>query len=297
MRPLQSGNKFFVHLALFAVALFYAGNFSFAKWAMPQYITSYAFIVLRVGVGMLFFIIYSALFNKEKIQSKKDYLDLAICGFFGVALNMSAFFKGLSMTSAINASVLMLFAPVFVVIFNAIGSKKAIKPMVYIGVAVAFLGALFLVRGNGLAFGDGNIWGDLLVMLNATSYAFYLYYVARLLNKYSAITITKYIFIFGFIYVLPLGIVDLAAVQWSALPPKAIFAMFYVIMGITILAYLLNAWALQRSNSTLVGSYIYLQPFLATLIAVALGMDVLTHTKAAYGLLIVAGLWLVNKGR
>tara|TARA_B110000902_G_scaffold52717_1_gene61119 strand:+ start:18931 stop:19815 length:885 start_codon:yes stop_codon:yes gene_type:complete len=289
--------KIGVHLALFIVALSYAGNFSFAKWAMPEYISAYAFIVLRVGAGMLFFVAYYFLFNREKISDKSDYLKLAIAAFFGVSLNMTAFFKGLSMTSAINASVLMLLAPVFVVIFNAIGYKKNIKPLVYLGIVVAFVGAALLVDVVNFSFSDSGVWGDLLVMLNATSYAFYLFYVTRLLKKYKATTITMYLFIFGFIYVLPIGARDLLLVEWSALPTKAVFAMGYVIAGITILAYLLNAWALQNSNSTTVGSYIYLQPLLATLIAVSLGMDHLTWDKLAFGLLIVLGLWLVNKGR
>ena len=286
-----------MHLALFIVALSYAGNFSFAKWAMPEYISAYAFIVLRVGAGMLFFVAYYFLFNREKISDKSDYLKLAIAAFFGVSLNMTAFFKGLSMTSAINASVLMLLAPVFVVIFNAIGYKKNIKPLVYLGIVVAFIGAVLLVDVVNFSFSDSGVWGDLLVMLNATSYAFYLFYVTRLLKKYKATTITMYLFIFGFIYVLPIGARDLLVVEWSALPTKAVFAMGYVIAGITILAYLLNAWALQNSNSTTVGSYIYLQPLLATLIAVSLGMDHLTWDKLGFGLLIVLGLWLVNKGR
>ncbi len=264
---------------------------------MPEYISAYAFIVLRVGAGMLFFVAYYFLFNREKISDKSDYLKLAVAAFFGVSLNMTAFFKGLSMTSAINASVLMLLAPVFVVIFNAIGYKKKIKPLVYLGIVVAFAGAALLVDVANFSFSDSGVWGDLLVMLNATSYAFYLFYVTRLLKKYKATTITMYLFIFGFIYVLPIGARDLLLVEWSALPTKAVFAMGYVIAGITILAYLLNAWALQNSNSTTVGSYIYLQPLLATLIAVSLGMDHLTWDKLAFGLLIVLGLWLVNKGR
>jgi drug/metabolite transporter (DMT)-like permease len=286
-----------VHLALFAVALFYAGNFSFAKWAMPQFISPYAFILLRVGAGMVFFLGYSLFFSKERIRHKKDYLQLAIASFFGVAFNMTAFFKGLSMTSSINASVLMLMAPVFVVIFSAIGYKKRIQPVVYLGIFIAFVGAALLVDVFNFSWNNQGFWGDILVMLNAISYAFYLYYVTRLLNKYNALTITTFLFVFGFLMVLPIGLPDFMEVSWHTLPYLAIFAMVYVIVGITILAYILNAWALQNSHSTTVGSYIYLQPLLATLIAIAWGMDTLSLEKVGCGLLIISGLFLVNKGR
>ena len=291
----SNSNKYLVHLALFAVAALYAGNFSFAKWAMPEYISSYAFIVLRVGGGALFFWVYFKLFVNEKIKDKHDYRDLAIAGFFGVALNMSAFFKGLSLTTAINASVLMLLAPVFVVIFSAIGNKSKVKYRVVFGILIALIGAALLITSNKIKFSSEGLLGDVLIMVNAISYAFYLYFVVRLLKKYKAITITYYIFLFGFLYVLPFGIVDLFKVDWVALPPKAVFGIGYAIFGITILAYLLNAWALQRSTSTTVGSYIYLQPVLATTIAILVGMDVLTSQKAMYAVIILIGLWMVNR--
>ncbi len=262
---------------------------------MPEFISAYAFILLRIGGGAIFFWAYFKMFVNEKIETRRDYIDLAISGFFGVALNMTAFFKGLSLTTAINASVLMLLAPVFVVIFSSIGNKTKIKPSVLLGIFIALIGAAFLINGEGFSLKSGGLAGDLLIMLNAISFAFYLYFVVRLLKKYKAITITAYIFLFGFIYILPVGINDLLQVGWSTLGNKAVFGIFYAIFGITILAYLLNAWALQRSNSTIVGSYIYLQPVLATAIAIALGMDKLTFEKALYALIILLGLWLVNR--
>ena len=287
--------KIIIHLALFAVALFYAGNFSFAKLAMPKYISPSAFILLRVGSGMIFFMVYYLFFSKERIKQKQDYWRLIIAAFFGVAFNMTAFFKGLSMTSSINASVLMLMAPVFVVIFSAIGNKTPIRPIVYMGILISFIGAALLVDIFHFSINNNVLMGDILVMLNATSYAFYLCYVAKLLKKYNAITITTFLFMFGFIMVLPVGASDFVKVEWTLLPNKAIFSMIYVIIGVTILAYLMNAWALQNSNSTTVGSYIYLQPLLATLIAISLGIDTLSIKKIGYGLLIISGIFLINK--
>ena len=282
---------------MFCVALFYAANYSIAKWAMPEFISPFAFITVRVGCGALFFGLYYFLIDREKIQDKRDYLDFAVCAFFGVALNMLAFFKGLSMTSAINASVLMLLSPIMVVIYTAIGTKSKIKSGVIAGILVSFVGAALLVNVGSFSLSGDGLKGDLLIMLNASSFAFHLYYVARLLNKYKAITVTAFMFMIGFLFVLPVGYADFAAVEWSAFTGQAIFALVFVVIFVTILNYILNVWAVQHSTSTQVGSYIYLQPLLATLIAVGLSMDVLTWGKAGFGLLIVLGLWLVNRGR
>ena len=282
---------------MFLVALFYAANYSIAKWAMPEFISAYAFIVLRVGCGAVFFGLYYFLFAPERIVAKRDYLDLAICAFFGVALNMLAFFKGLSLTSSINASVLMLLSPLMVVIYTAIGTHNRIKGRVIVGILTSFLGAALLVNVGSFSLSSDGLKGDLLIMLNAASFAFHLYYVSRLLKKYKATTVTAFMFMMGFLFVLPVGYTEFAAVDWSIISGKAIFALTFVVVFVTLINYILNVWAVQRSSSTLAGSYIYLQPLLATLIAIGLGMDVLTWGKAAFGLLIVAGLWLVNRGK
>ena len=289
--------KIGVHLAMFCVALFYAANYSIAKWAMPTYITPYAFITLRVGSGALFFGIFYFLFSREKIKERRDYLDFTVCAFFGVALNMLAFFKGLSLTSAINASVLMLLSPIMVVIYTAIGTRSSIKAQVIGGILISFIGAALLVNVGSFSLNSAGLRGDLLIMLNAASFAFHLYYVARLLKKYKATTVTAFMFMIGFLFVIPVGYSDFISTDWSAMDEKAVFALIFVVVFVTLINYILNVWAVQRSSSTLAGSYIYLQPLLATLIAIGLGMDILTWEKAAFGLLIVLGLWMVNRGK
>jgi len=201
------------------------------------------------------------------------------------------------MTSAINASVLMLLSPIMVVIYTAIGTKSKIRKQVILGILISFLGAALLVNVGAFSLKSTGLKGDLLIMLNAASFAFHLYYVARLLKKYNAITVTAFMFMIGFIMVLPIGYSEFVAVQWSLLPTKAIFALAFVVVCVTLVNYILNTWAVQNSSSTQAGSYIYLQPLLATLIAVSLGMDHPTWMKVGCGVLIVLGLWLVNKGR
>jgi len=191
----------------------------------------------------------------------------------------------------------MMISPIMVVLYTAIGSKTHIKFHVYLGIFIAFMGAVLLMKVDTFSLSSDGFIGDLLIMLNASSFAFHLYYVARLLKKYKATTVTAFMFMTGFVLVLPVGYSEFVAVDWSSFTDKAIFALVFVVLFVTIANYILNVWAVQNSSSTLAGSYIYLQPLLAALIAIALGMDVLTWSKAGFGLLIVLGLWLVNRGR
>lgn len=281
-----------VHLSLLAVALIYGATFSLAKEVMPEYINPLTFILLRVGAALVLFLIFHSLFIKEKVD-RKDLAGLALSSLFGVATNMLMFFEGLANTSPINASVLMMITPVFVFVIYTIVDKRGIHWIKALGIVLAAIGAMMLMGGAKLSFSKATLYGDILIMLNALSYAIYLVYVKRFLIKYNPITVSKWNFIFGFMMVLPFGVGGLEEINW-ALFPTSIWAIFvFVLVGTTFITYLLNAWALQRATPTLVGSYIYLQPVIATVLALTTQKDTLTIEKVIFILLIFAGVYLV----
>ncbi len=276
------------------VALIYGANYSIAKMVMFKYLNPFGFIVLRVvGAGILFFIIH-ALFVKEKIENK-DLKRLFICSVFGIAGNMLMFFKGLSLTTPINASVLMLNAPVFVLIFSSIIYKIKPRLIQIVGTLIAFAGAFWLIAGKSFQLNSATALGDMFITLNAISYAFYLVYVKDLLLKYKSLTVITYSFVFGAILVIPFGWNDLQNAQFITFTPNVWWAIAFVVLGTTFIAYLLNAWALQKTSSAIVGSYIYLQPIIASIIGVYLGQDELTAQKVWAALLVFIGVYLVSK--
>lgn len=285
-----------VHLSLLVVSLIYGATFSMAKIIMPSLIEPYGFILLRVLSGALLFLLVHALFIKEKVE-KKDLLPLAISAFFGVAANMLAFFKGLSITTPINGSVLMLVTPVFVLILSALVYKERLSWLKVSGIALATAGALFLIGGWKLKFEADKVIGDIYIILNALSYAIYLVYVRKLMKRYNPITVSKWNFLFGFIFVLPFGFGELKAVDWSLYGGMEWAIVAFILLGTTFLTYLLNAYALGHASATLVGSYIYLQPVVASILAIVLGQDSLTSLKVMYILTIFAGVYLVSVKR
>ena len=287
-----------VNLALFTVALIYGANYVIAKGVMPEYLGASGFVFIRIATAALLFNLIS-LFRRseERIKDKKHYVQMAIAALFGVAANMLLFFNGLAFTSPTNASVLMLNAPVFVLVFSVLVLKDSIRWKQGLGIIIAGIGALLLIGGTGFDFNTNNAKGDLMVLVNATSFAFYLVYVKRLLKIYSALFVIRHLFVFGLIYALPFAITDLQTAQFSAFPQKIWISIVYVAIMTTFVAYLLNAWAVQKATPNLVGSYIYLQPVIATAIAVGLGTQVLSPQKVIFALIIFTGVYLVNSNR
>lgn len=286
-----------VHLSLFLVALIYGSNYSIAKEVMPNYVGPYGLIILRVVSAALFFGIFSRLVVKEKIVGWSDNLRSIACGVTGVAINQLCFFGGLNLTAPINAALLMVISPISVMVFSAIILKERVSLRKVAGIAVACLGTLLLISSSHSKSTSGNWLGDLLIILNATSFGLYLVLVKPLMAKYNAITIVSRIFAVGAVLVVPFGFNQLLTPDYSNFSVSIWVAITFMIIAVTILTYLLNTWALKYANPSLVGIYIYVQPLLAIAIAVGFGKDEFTIQKALYALLIFGGVYLVSRTR
>ncbi|WP_018478933.1 DMT family transporter [Pontibacter roseus] len=284
-----------VHAALFLVALIYGSNYSIAKEVMPEYVGPFGLIVIRVVSAALFFGVFARFVTKEKIEGRADNIRVILCGVTGVAVNQLCFFGGLNLTAPINAALLMVIVPVVVLVFSALLLRERIGKRKVSGIALACLGAFLLIYTSRGEAATGNIWGDLLIILNATSFGLYLVLVKPLMQRYKAITIVSRIFTVGAVLVIPFGWQQLMAPDYSAFPVTIWLAIVFMVFAVTIIAYLLNTWALRYANPSLVGAYIYLQPVMAILIAVGVGKDVFTLQKAFYALLIFAGVYLVSR--
>ncbi len=282
---------------MLTVAIIYGANYSIAKSLMPEFIGAFGFILLRVIGALLFFLLAHKFWVKEKIQDKKDYLKLAISAFFGVATNMLCFFKGLSLTSPINASIIMTVNPVIVLLFSSVLLKEKIHWLKILGIGLGMTGAIMQILdpfGVSKEVAGINWQGDLLILVNAASYAIYLVIVKPLMAKYHAFTVVKWTFTFGLLMVIPFGIGEFSQVDWQGMNFEILSRLLFVVIGTTFLAYLLNAWALRYVNSSVVGVYIYLQPLLATFFALIWGGYSFNWFMLVYAILIFAGVYLVS---
>jgi len=283
-----------IHLALLTVGLTYGANYTIAKYVMPEYLGPYAVIVLRVVLGAVFFWIVDYFSTPEKIKYKRDYFALAGLAMLGVAINQLAFFKGLSMTTPITASVLMTSSPIIVLISAYFILREQISVQKLIGISLGATGAILLIGISGFSFNSETFNGNILILLNATSFSFYMVLVKPLLLRYKAMTIIKWIFFFAAFAVVPFGYNELVAVQWSALPPSVWLSLAYIIIATTWLVYLLNNWSLKFVSPSLVTSYIYVQPVFSTIVAVIFRGDQLRWEEMGYALLIFVGVYLVS---
>lgn len=282
------------HIALFLVSLIYAANYTVAKEVMPVYLSPETIVFCRILTGAIAFFILARV-SIEKVE-RKDFGRLIMCGLFGAAANMLLFFKGLNLTNPINASLIMLLVPIIVLITSAIILKEKITNIKIIGIVLGIIGAGFLVaNGRTVSLSSDGFLGDLMICANATSYSIYLVLVKRLMVKYNTFTVLKWVFLFGFIFIFPFTIQDFTSANWSAIPFNIWLAIAFILICVTVLVYFLNAYALQFVNASVVSVYIYLQPLLASIIALSFGKDSLNGEKIIAYFLIFSGVLMVSQ--
>ncbi len=283
------------HLSLFIAQVIYAMNYSIAKDLMPNAIKPLGLVMLRIIGALLLFWTFSFFIKSEKIE-KADFKKLMVLALFGICINQVFFIYGLSLTKPINSAIIMVSNPIAVMLFTIIVFKERLTIFKISGLALGIIGALTLLLFKGsFTLGSETIIGDLMTLVNSLSWAIFVVMAKPYMIKYQTITVMKWLFLFGFIYMLPFGLPDLIEVNWLHLSSSIIIAMAFVVIGTTFLAYLLNMYALKALSSSVVSMYIYFQPFLATLIAVYLGKDEITPIKIISALFIIFGVFLVSK--
>ncbi len=289
----MTNQRIFALLAATTASTIYGINHTIAKGLMPDVIQPFGFILLRVSGAALVFWGISLFFPSEKIE-RRDWFRFEICAFFGMVLNMLAFFKGLSLSTPINSSVIITLSPVLLLVLSAFILRERITWLKSIGIFLGLGGALVLILFEIKEQPNApNIpLGNLLFIVNATSYSVYLILVKPLVPKYSSITLMKFLFLFAFLINLPIGISEFSEVNWTNLPFEAIWKLAFVVICTTVMTYLLNIYALKQLSPSTIGAFIYLQPVIAVLFAVLVGADSLTALRIGAAALIFLGVYL-----
>ena len=283
-------------IALFMVQLLYGLNYTFAKVVInDSFVKPFSLVLLRVGGATILFWIFGLFFKQERIELK-DYVAFFFGALFGVAINMLLFLKGLELTSPIHASVIVTITPIIILVLSSFFLSEKITKLKVLGVFLGFLGGILLtVLGKSTRIGDNVPLGNTLIFINAISYSIYIIIIKKLTAKYHPFTFIKWLFLFGFFLVLPFGYQETLEIDWQSFTPYAWFSVLFVVIGATFGTYILNPLALRSLKASTVGVFIYLQPVIAGIFAIMMGVDAVSPVKIAAMLLIFSGVYLVTK--
>ena len=258
-------------------------------------LTSLLMVDFRIfGAAALFWI--TGMFCKPEHVSKPDLLRLAGAAFLGVLFNQGCFIFGVGLTSPGEASIVTTTMPMWVMVLAWLILREPITGKKIGGIALGATGALILVLTSSARAvrGDNPLLGDVIVLCAQLSYALYLTLYRNFIRRYSLITLMKWMFLFAAIGLLPFSVPSILATEWAALQPLHWGGVAYVVVCATFLAYICIMFGQKTLRPTVVGMYNYVQPIVASLIGVWLGLDTFNAPKVLAVVLIFAGVWLVS---
>lgn len=283
-------------LAVFSTAVFYGITYSVAKDVMPRYLSPFAFVWIRVAVTTLLFWITSWIVKAPKAE-KKDFPYIMLLSLIAMVFCILSFYKGISLTTPINASVIMVTTPILVFVLSLFILKEKLKIKNALGIVIGLLGAYFLTTlGKKSTVNAVNIpLGNFLVFLNASGYALYLILAKKMIVKYHPVTFVKWLYTFGLIMMTPFVFDEVLEVDWKNMPLNIYLTIAYVVVFATYCNFLFNLYGLKYLKPTTVSSFIYTQPVIATIVALFLGTDEMTLAKLVTTLAIFLGVYLVSR--
>lgn len=249
-----------------------------------------ALAALRVSTAAVILWFLHAIMVRERV-APRHLPKLALYSLFGIVGNQILFMMGLERTDPVAATVLVTTIPVFTLLVAVLFRVESLGWRKIVGIVLAFVGVVVLVGASRGDFGSGKALGNLLVALNALSYAIYLVIARDVLRIYRPMTVAAWTFTFGALVIVLVGLPDLMAVEWGNVPTRAWIAFAYVVLGATVATYVLNNWALTRVASSTVALYVYLQPVVAALLAYIVFATLPTTRTLVGALFIFAGVW------
>lgn len=205
------------------------------------------------------------------------------------------FVKGLTLTSSIHASLLILLTPILITILAFWILKEKFTLLKAAGLGFGIGGSVILILAKEHSVLATNyLLGDFLILINALSYTFYFILVKPLMLQYPPLHVVRWVFTFGFIMILPFGWHEFTMIGWEQFAVKDFIILFIVIFCGTFLAYFFNVYGIQHLGAGMAGSYIYTQPILAAIIAIIFLNEELTIQKTVAGIMIFLGVFLVS---
>lgn len=283
------------HLAMLAANVMWGLMSPVAKIVFATGVVAPMVLVdFRVAGAALLFWITSLFLPKEHVPGR-DILRLFGAGMLGILLNQGCFILGVSLTSPGEASLVTTTMPMWVMLLAWLILREPITLKKAGGIAAGAAGAIILIAGSGVrAYGTNPALGDVIVLCAQLSYALYLTLYRNFIRKYTLVTLMKWMFLSASVVGLPAGIKWLVATDWLAISAIEWSGIAYVVICATFLAYVCIMIGQKNLRPTLVGMYNYVQPIVATLTGICLGLDRFTPLKALAIVLIFSGVWLVT---
>lgn len=288
------------HILIMLANILFGASMPVFKYLLTADVPPEAITIMRAIFACMMFWLVSFFMPKEKVLPK-DLCLLFVCALCGVGINQWLFVIGLKNSSPVNASIIATSVPIFVLLLAALVLKEPITAKKSLGVFLGVSGGLLLVfNSTQTTSGTNSLWGDMLMLLNQLMYSVYLVLSKPLSRRYSSVIMMKWMFLFSTLALAPFCLQYMQYVPMfhrETFNVSQLYALLYLLFGATFVSFMLIPMALKQIRPTTVSMYNYVQPIIASAIAVAVGQDTFSMQKLLSAALVFVGVYLVTQSK
>lgn len=290
------------HLTLYTLmsvmVVLWSANFIIGKVALREF-PPVLLGALRIGLAGAF--LAPVYWHKaRKFRPGRDWsilIGLAVCNVG----NQLLFLLGLNRTSVSHSALIIGIGPMFVLLVAAAMGLERITVRKSAGMAIALSGVLILVRtasghpASGLDGTEASLTGDVLTALACILFSLFAVYAKRITERHSSIAVTGFAYMTGAALLLPIMIWQARDFSFAHVTALGWSSLFYMALFPSVICYLIYYYALTQISASRVSAFIYLEPIIATLMAVAFLGEHITTPLVASGTVIFTGVYLTER--
>ncbi len=290
----------FGHLACFTAYLIFGLNIVVCKdLTSSGAISPIALFTLRsIGAGSLFWII-SFFLPKQRVE-RGDYIKIFAASVLGFFLTQMFFLVAISRITPMDCSIITSLSPVYTMFIAAYALKEPLSAQKIGGVVLSLCGIIYLILNSVTSTGAATQttpFGVILMIGNSLCFSLYLGIFKPTIAKYSVVTFMKWTFLFASLLALPFSAKEIISLNFAVLPTEYVAELAFLIICATFITYFLIPIGQKILRPTLVSMYSYVQPIVAIVVSIYVGMDSLSWQKVVAAITVFAGVAIVSYSR
>jgi drug/metabolite transporter (DMT)-like permease len=290
----RHGDRTLPLLAVWGTVLFWGLSFVSSKTILNSGVPPMTMVCIRFIIATVVLNIFLRRFDPSARLRKKDILPLVVSGAFGVTIYFFFEARGIKLTSASHASLIIAVIPVVTLLAEVVFYRARVSLLTIAGVVLSVVGVVFVVwRPGSGGQGGVSLAGDLFMFGACISWVIYIILSRNLHKRLSDIAITAYQSLFGTIFLIPLALLEVR--QWVPITLVAGLNLAYLALFCSALSNFLYVYSLSRLGPVAVSPYINLIPVVGVVGGVVLLGETLFWTQIAGGVVILAGVLIVSR--
>lgn len=294
---LSSQNK--VYAKLISVAFIWGATYITAK-VVATNIPPLVGATLRFLIAGVLLLLVSYKYEKglPKLNRGSALATMGL-GLSGIFLYNIFFFSALSKLDAGRSSLFVALSPAFTAVVASLLFKDRLGRRGWLGVLVAFFGALIVLsKGNLLSlfsnaktsFGSG----ELMMLGTVASWTAYTLIGRKVSTDLSSIATTTYAVLWGLLFLTIVSFQDLLSMNWSAMTFKIWAALFFMGAAATVLAFVWFLDGVRQIGPSRTAVFNNLVPVFGVLLASILIDESVLASMVIGGAIGIFGVTLTN---